>query len=139
MIPKSSFVQPNLPLIFLFALLIWHCQSFGHCAHKFFAMCFAVGKRFFFIQLCCLIFLGFPQLKSFKSKTNWLLGNINTIKRHCKGSYQFPGLTKEISSTYWMNLEVLPHVVFFKSQPSKVIQKCLGSFLSSRETFSVEI
>ena len=36
---------------------------------------------------------------------------------------KFPGLKKEISCTYWMNLEVLPHD-FLQITTPKVVQKC---------------
>ena len=47
---------------------------------------------------------------------------------------KFPGLTKEISCTYWMNVVVLPHD-FFQITTPKAVKKCAGAFLSSQETF----
>ena len=50
---------------------------------------------------------------------------------------KFPSLTKEISCTYWINLEVLPHN--FANYNPQSLKKCAETFLSSQETFFVEI
>ena len=46
---------------------------------------------------------------------------------------KFPGLTKEIFCTYWMNLEVC-HTIFANHNPQSCT-KMLETFLSSQETF----
>ena len=47
---------------------------------------------------------------------------------------KFPGLTKEISCTYWMNLEVLPHD-FCKLQPPKLYQNFRNFFVKPGNFF----
>ena len=54
----------------------------------------------------------------------------------CKN--KFPGLTTELSCTYWMNLFWCFAKWFLKIATPKVIQKCAGVFLSSRETFFLQ-
>ena len=41
---------------------------------------------------------------------------------------KFPGLTKEISCTYWMNVEVL-HIIFANYNPQKCIKMCRSFFV----------
>ena len=51
---------------------------------------------------------------------------------------KFPGLTKEISGTYWMNVEVLPHD-FWKLQPQKLYRYVQEPFCQAWKLFSAEI
>ena len=50
----------------------------------------------------------------------------------------FPDLIKEISCTYWMNVEVLPHD-FCKLQPLKLYKIVQEPFCQARKLFSAEI
>ena len=51
---------------------------------------------------------------------------------------KFPGLIKGISCTYWMNIEVLPHV-FCKLQSPKLYKHVLEPFCQAWKLFSSEI
>ena len=54
----------------------------------------------------------------------------------CKN--KFPGLTKEIFCTYWMNLDVLPHDIS-KLQPPNLSKNFQEYFWQARKLFSAEI